>query len=117
MARYPSFANQDGTFFAESAVYPIRVVAPTSGQTVQMRWQDNDLYVNAAGTLATLTIAMERKPDDGFQCDIITKNTITSLTITDGFGNTVGGSPTSLSAGTAVLMRFVNKSVGWVKWR
>lgn len=117
MSRFPSFANQDGTFFSESAVYPVRVVAPLTGTTVSMRWQDNDLFVNAAGTLATLTIAMERKPDDGFQCDISTKNTITALTITDGFGNTVGGAPTSLAAGSSVLMRFVNKAVGWQKWR
>ena len=115
--RFPTFSNPDGSFFSESQAQPVRVVAPLTGATVTMTYKDNDLYINAAGTIATLTVLMTKSPDDGFDCDIYTKNTVTTITIKDGLGNAISTAPTTLTAGTAVVMRYINKSVGWIKWR
>lgn len=112
----PGFQNPDGSQFNEQDV-PVRVVAPATGATVTMKNTDTDLCINPAGTIATLTVKLPTKPEPGRKVDVFSTQTVTALTLQDGFAGAISGSPTTIAAGGAFQMRYVSKALGWKKWR
>lgn len=112
-----TFENRDGTFFNETGAHPVRVTAPLTGTTVALKNTESDLYVNAAGTLAALTIKLCSKPEPGFEHDIASAFAVTALTVQTGLGAAITGAPATVAAGGSFVMRYVSKAVGWVKWR
>ena len=112
----PSFASPDGTFFATGAGGPVRVEAPTSGSTIAMMSTERALFVNNGATLAALTVNLPNVAP-GEKVELAFKGTITALTVHDAAGGTITGAPTSGGAGAARVMRYVNKTVGWVLWK
>lgn len=113
----PDFQNPDGSAFMQSGGQPITVVAPASGATVAMKMTQRRLYIANSATLAALTVLLPKKVPGGNNIEIACQSAITALTIHDGFGNAITGAPTAGAAGAAIVMTYVNKAVGWVKWK
>jgi hypothetical protein len=112
----PSFMNRNGSFFDYDGNASTRVVAPLTGTTVAMTGQDDDLYINPAGTLAALTVTMPAGPMPGDVHDLHFTQIITALAVKDSAGTTITTAPTSAAVGDTVTLRYV-QTVGWVKWR
>jgi hypothetical protein len=110
------FANPDTTFENEAFGGPISTVVPLTGTTIAMRYDQRDLYVTPAGTLAALTIKLPTTQPGGV-VEILISTIVTALAIQDRFGVAVAGAPTAATAGMALTMRFVSRATGWVKWR
>ena len=83
---------------------------PTNGQNVAMTDNDKDgiLYLNAAGTLATLTVTLPSNANSkiGQERLIASSKAITLLTVTNPSGGTVIA-PVALNLGANIAMRKV----------
>ena len=117
-----SFNNPDGSFLNEVFAGPIDTQVSASGATIAMAAADRTLFINNSGTVyTTLTVKLPGGVETGDIVQIGAADTISTLTVEDFFGNSITGAPTSLAAGAAVMMRYVNTKVGtaikWVKWK
>lgn len=111
-----SFQQTNGSFFAAAAGLPVTSLAPTSGSTITMAWNQRDLYLAPAATLAALTIKLPAAPNPGDWVHILSTAAITALTLDTGLGASIPNAPSSMSAGGTVTMRYVSSAVGWVHW-
>ncbi len=111
-----SFINASGTFENETGGSPVTVMVPVTGATIAMNSSQRDLYVAPAGTIAALTIKLPQVAS-GSKVDILCTAIVTALGIQDRLGNVVAGAPTAATAGMALTMRYINRTIGWVKWR
>lgn len=113
----PSFEGADGSFFNETAGGPVSVQVSASAGTIAMSWDQRSLFINNATVYASLTVLLPKKVEVGDIVSIGSLNTITALTIQDGFGVVVPMAPNQLAGGaTAIYMRYINSTVGWVAW-
>ena len=109
----PSFLNPSGSFMAESGGTPIRVVAPSTGDTVSMAARDRVLYVNNSGTLAELTVQLPRGVDARERVEIVARSAITALTVNDGYGVAISTAPSAAAARAIYQFVMVTKALGW----
>lgn len=110
-----SFQASDGTSFDESSGVPsLATRAPLTGTTVVMGWNERTLYLKPAGTLAALTINLPKGVLPGEMVMIITTQTITALTLNDGFGVAVPNGHASLNPNTEYLLWYSTVTDKWV---
>lgn len=88
----------------------IQLNSPTTGSTVTMTntFENNTLYLEPAGTLATLTVNLPGNSDLNQLATIATTQTIIALTIAN--ASVVNGTVTTLAAGASVTFRCVKFS-------
>lgn len=109
-----SFINASGTFENETSGQTVTVFTPLTGSTLTLRSNIEDVYIT--GALAALTINLG-VPSNGAETEIYFQGAITALLIRDRAGAAIATAPTVATAGQSVNMRYVNKTVGWVRWR
>lgn len=81
--------------------------APTTGQTVTVDLGTNLQVLNAAGTLAALTLTLPATTNSFLsEITVVTTTAITALTVS-GVGTTVAGAPTTLAANGYFKMRLI----------
>jgi hypothetical protein len=112
-----SFANRDGSFLSELGTQPVRYVAPLTGATITMNGNHNFMYVDPAGTIATLTIKLPPSPTPGMTIDIGFSQIVTTLTINDSAGSAVTGAATAAAVGVNQIYRWIPDTNKWVKWK
>lgn len=113
----PRFGNADGSFFLDQ---PMTIIqgGTAATLTVNLPWSVRDLFINNTSTLTTTAnIQLPKRVQFGDVVSIASVANLGTVSVKDGFGNAITGSPTSLTAGAAVQMRYVNKTIGWVKWK
>lgn len=90
-----------------------QIAAPTTGATIVVDNASVDirLVINAAGTIATLTITMPSVPFDGQKVDICSSNIVTLLTMN---GGTINGALSSLPTVNS-FVSYIYESTG-TKW-
>ena len=84
---------------------------PTTGQTVTANPGVNTLFIDPAGTLPTLTIALPANPVEGQVFRVGASQIITSLTIT----GTIVGTLTSLALGGFAQFVYSATSAKWFR--
>jgi len=92
-----SFQNSSGSFLMG---LPFKKVAPATGATIKMHWNDRRLYINPAGTLAALTVRMPGGQGDRDEVQLYFNQAITAFTLQDYTGHPVAGAPTTVTAGS-----------------
>lgn len=112
-----SFETPDGSFLSETSGIPATVIVPSSGDTYKMKAADRVLFVNNAAVLATLTIWLPKGIRRSELVEIGFANTVTTLTVLDGFGAAIAGAPTKPAVQNAIVMRWISRSIGWVTWK
>lgn len=92
---------------------------PTTGTTVTIGNANADIraFINPAGTLANLTIAMPNAPFNGQECVICSSKILTSLTITVGGGVTILSVPVSLAVDSFAAWVWSASSNTWFRAR
>ena len=108
-----SFANESGSFL-NTGGSPVQVSVPASGNTVQLR-RGESFYINPAATLAALTLTLPAA-ERGQTVSIGFGKAITALTIRNRLGAIVGLAPTAATANQCIVMKYVDKTIGWVPW-
>lgn len=97
---FPAVADTSTTYTRTSASQSMSTFVPTTGATITLpRSNDTVAIVNAAGTIATLTVTMPPSPKDGDYATITSIQTVSAVTFT---GGTVTNAPTSISANASV---------------
>lgn len=110
----PSFENPNGSFFPD---YDVNTQVSVSAATITMAWNDRILFIDNATVYASLTVLLPTKVANGEVVEISSFNTITALTVKDGFGVAVPGAPNQITGGaSAIQFRYINATVGWVPW-
>ena len=92
---------------------PYAYTTPTSGSTVTASSTANNLILNPAGSLATLTIAMPSTPADGQIFSVSTTQIITVLTFTA--TPTIYNAPTTLAAGAVARFQYSAAVNSWFR--
>lgn len=88
-------------------------VQPTTGQTVTVQSSGTvKLFINPAGTLVALTIALPSSPSDLDSVNISSSQAITGLTMS---GGTIVGPLTTMAIGTFATYTFSATTNQW--WR
>jgi len=117
MAFNPGVRMHDGASInASTASGPPRVVVPVTTDTITLTADDTVLYVNPAGTIAALTIKLP--PVAGAALGKVVAigfaQIVTTLTVQDSAAGAVA--TTAGAVGVAHEYRFVNATIGWVRW-
>lgn len=89
------------------------ITTPLTGTTVSGVGQE--AVINPAGTLAALTVVMPASPVDGQRFKIFSSQTLTSLTLTPGTGNTMTGGVTTLAANGSVEYTYNVSGATWTR--
>ncbi len=111
-----SFQNPSGSFRNEAHGGPVTVITPVTGAVIKMAANQVDLYVANAAALAALTVQLPQVLF-GTKVELSFQSAVTALTVVDRFGNAIPNSPTAGVAQTAIVMRYLGRSTGWVRWR
>jgi hypothetical protein len=93
---------------------PVQVFVPATGNTIQLRRGDS-FYIAPAATLAALTLRLPAA-ERGQECEIGFSQIITALSIRDRAGNVIASAPTAAAVNDVFAFKYVNKTIGWVKW-
>jgi len=97
-------------------VTSIHVVTPISGATVVLT-DARDVYVNT-GPLASLFIRLPLGVTAGVDIEISFAAPVAALTIQDGGGVLVPGSPANAyGPGSAIVMQYVDDTLRWKYWK
>jgi hypothetical protein len=96
-----------GAFQIFAQAQPYEVVTPLTGTSHQMLDQTTTVIINPAGTIATYTLQFPNNPYDGQQISITSTQTITSLTLSPGPGQTVVGAVTTMSASNLTHLTYI----------
>ena len=93
-----------------------RVVVPVTTDTITLAADDTVLYVNPAGTIAALTIKLPTVAGQalGKMVSISFAQIVTALTVQDSAAGAVAS--TAGAVATAHQYRYVNATIGWVRW-
>lgn len=105
------------TINSSTASGPPRVEAPLTTATITLGATDTVLYVNPAGTIAALTVKLPPVGANETNGKVVTMTftqTVTALTVQDANAGAVESS--SGAANVAHEYRYVNSTVGWVRW-
>lgn len=86
--------------------------SPATGATVTVgnTGQNTRLILSPAGTIATLTIALDATPADQQTLSVSSTQTITALTLS---GGTVSGAPTTMGAATPFRLQYDAVALVW----
>ena len=86
--------------------------SPATGATVTVSntGQNTRLILSPAGTIATLTIALDATPADQQTLSVSSTQTITALTLS---GGTVSGAPTTMGAATPFSLQYDAVALVW----
>ena len=117
MAFNPGTRMHDGASINTStASGPPRVVVPVTTDTITLAADDTVLYVNPAGTIAALTIKLSLVAGQalGKMVSISFAQIVTTLTVQDSAAGAVA--TTAGAVATAHQYRYVNATIGWVRW-
>jgi hypothetical protein len=102
---------------ASTATGSPRVEAPLTTATITLGSEDTVLYVNPAGTIAALTVKLPPvagRPN-GTLVDMSFSQIVTALTVQDSAAGAVAS--TAGAVGVAHQYRYVNATLGWVRWQ
>jgi hypothetical protein len=93
-----------------------RVEAPLTTATITLGADDTVLFVNPAGTIAALTIKLPpiAGRQNGTVCRISFSQIVTALTVQDSAAGAVESTAGAVSV--AHEYRYVNSTLGWVRW-
>lgn len=91
----------------------VTTVTPATGATVTMSAGVRNLFVNPAGTIATLTVKLPPTPVANQVCEMSFGQIVTALTVQDSAAGAV--ETTAGAVGVAIQYRFLGSA--WVKWR
>lgn len=99
-----------------TGVITFQYAAPLTGSTIAFTNSPyTQLFINPAGTIATLTLTLPASPADGTYMAFSSVQTITTLTL-NGNGHTVVNTPTTLNGGTAGLKYMYSATAGsWLR--
>jgi len=117
MAFSPGVRMHDGdNINAHTASGPPRVVVPVTTDTITLAANDTVLYVNPAGTIAALTVKLPPVAGqaNGKMVSISFGQIVTALTVQDSAAGAVAS--TAGAVATAHQYRYVNATIGWVRW-
>ena len=98
---------------ALAAAPPVVTVVPLTGATITMAQGDRMLYVNPAGTIATLTVKLPPNPLVAQSVTIGFGQIVTALTVQDSAAGAVAS--TAGAIGVSQEWKFLGGA--WVKWR
>lgn len=88
-------------------------VTPTTGSTITVNANGNVmLFVNPAGTLATLTITLPSTPSDGDKVDLGSSQIVTGLTMN---GGTIIGALSTMAVATFASYTYSSGSSSWFR--
>lgn len=118
MAMTPGVRMHSSEAINAAAACGMRVAVPLTGDIVTLGNEDTVLYVNPAGTIATLTVRLPSVAGQapGKEVCISFSQVVTALTITDMAGATTVAS-TAGAIATGQEYRYVSAAIGWVRWR
>lgn len=85
--------------------------APTTGQTVTANAGVRILFINPAGTLATLTVVLPASPVEGQDFIVCASQILTALTIT----GTIVGTLTTLALGGFARFVYSTDAAKWFR--
>jgi hypothetical protein len=94
-----------------------RVVVPLTTDTITLGADDTVLFVHPAGTIAALTIKLPpvAGTPNGKVVNISFDQIVTTLTVQDSAAGAVA--TTAGAVATAHEYRYVNATIGWVRWQ
>lgn len=118
MALAPGTRMLSGEEINSAAAFgPPKVVAPLTGTTVTLGKDDTVLHVNPAGTIAALTVKLPPTAGqpNGKVCHISFSQIVTALTVQNSNGGAVAS--TAGAVATGHIYRYVNSTLGWVRWQ
>lgn len=87
---------------------------PTAGQTISANNATQQLLLEPAGTLATLTVNLPASPIDGQICSITSSQIITALTLGAGANSIVAAITALVLGGTATYI-YRASNTSWYK--
>lgn len=98
----------------DSRLVPAKQYAtPTTGQTVNVNTNGKVmLFINPAGTLVALTVALPSSPSDQDEVSIFASQAITTLTMSNG---TVIGPLTTMAIGTFAKYTYFSDTSSWAR--
>jgi len=108
------YINPTGSFANFSSGSPMTILSPGTGTVLPLRGLVRDAYI--VGPLAALTIALPQV-SRGEKIGFYFSGAITTLTMTDRLGVAIATAPTAATLGQSIEMRYINKTLGWVRWR
>lgn len=91
------------------------VQTPTTGFTQAPAHGVTQLVLNPAGTLATGTVTFPPTPGDNQPFELVTTQTITTLTLNTSDGSTIDSAPTTITAAAALQYRFIASLGIWLR--
>jgi hypothetical protein len=93
-----------------------RVVAPVTTDTITLATDDTVLYVNPAGTIAALTVKLPPVAGQALGKIVVISfsQIVTALTVQDSAAGAVAS--TAGAVATAHVYRYINTTLGWVRW-
>ena len=116
MALSPGHALQDGDNVNMSTATQAPIIfTPLTGTTITLSFLQRTILISPAGTIAALTIKLPTVTNNGAIVIIGFTQVVTALTVQDVNGAAVQS--TAGAIGVAVEYRFVNPTVGWIRWR
>lgn len=102
------------TFTISTRLIPAKqYVTPTTGSTVNVNANGNvNLFINPAGTLLALTVALPGSPQDQDKVRLFSSQAITGLTMSNG---TIIGPLTTMAIGTFAEYTYFSDTVSWAR--
>lgn len=95
---------------------PVNVINPAPGAIVVL----TDLlpvYVNNAAVLASLFIRLPLLAEPDNRVEVSFRNPVTALQVQDGGGAPIGGIANAYGPGAALVLEYVDDTIGWVYWK
>jgi hypothetical protein len=100
----------------QAQLFPVRSLqTPVTGFSIATTVGVTLLVLNPAGTLASGSITLPQGPADNQPFMIMTRQTITALTVNTADTSTLSAAPTTLAANTSVKWRFMASLNTWFK--
>lgn len=97
----------------ERLIPSVQYVTPTTGTTVNMTDHGNlTLFINPAGTILALTLALNSTPVDGDKITLSSSQIVTGFTIS---GGTVIGALTALAVATFEQYTYSSSASKWFR--
>lgn len=91
------------------------IATATDAGTTTLDGTKNLVILNPAGTIASHTVALPISPLSGQRISFTTTNTITTLTLTPGAGQTIVGAPSTITSSTPFALLYSNSLTKWVR--
>jgi hypothetical protein len=103
------------TVVAGTGVAAYSKQVPTTGFSITVPDRTTSLILDPAGTLATGTVVLPAIPLDGQIVEIMSSQTITSLTVSPNTGQSIKNAATTLSAGGMMAWGYCLGNTTWYR--